>query len=194
MFRRPDNSIGFSFTRLITNAIPVFSNDYNGASALEPWRVDLLFTSQLALPVPSQLSPQSYQVAGICDALSTSSKIHDALRKSGVISASGLVDTTRITKHFANQLAVISIVGQRKLVNMLFLWEEECVRWRLLAQEEARILKALREGEGLGEEHPHSEMQTALRVVRAKMAVPPSLRAEGVQEPALPPRYVKSGI
>jgi len=55
----------------------------------------------------------------------------------------------------------------------LFFWEEELVRWRLLEDEEAEIVKLVSD---LGEDD--EGLQVALGVVRKKMRVPPAGRGE----------------
>jgi len=83
------------------------------------------------------------------------------------------VNTSAITKSFANQVAVISIHAQRKLVGMLFFWEEECTRWKLLDQEEKEILEALETCES------HGDLELALEAVEMKRKMLPSERGEG---------------
>ena len=57
--------------------------------------------------------------------------------------ATGQPDTTKIDRNMVNKLALISISKQRKLINFLFYWEEELVRWRLLSEEENEIAERL---------------------------------------------------
>lgn len=85
------------------------------------------------------------------------------------------VNTAGIGKGFANQLAVISVHAQRKLVGMLFFWEEECTRWKLLDEQEREILRAL-EQEGAG----NQDLSVALEAVEMKKKMLPSKRAEAV--------------
>jgi hypothetical protein len=82
------------------------------------------------------------------------------------------VDTAKVTKNFANQFATISVHAQRKLIGMLFFWEEECTRWKLLGDEEAEILKALETNEG------NKDLATALEAVEMKKKLLPSQRGE----------------
>ena len=82
------------------------------------------------------------------------------------------VNTAGVTKNFASQLAVISVHAQRKLVGMLFFWEEECTRWKLLDAEEKEILSALEAGENM-------DLAVALEAVEMKKKLLPSQRGEG---------------
>lgn len=94
----------------------------------------------------------------------------------GLINAeTGQPDTTKIDRSMVSKIAIISVPKQRELVNMLFFWEEECTRWRLLEQEESELVSSLENGvDGDGK----IAAEEALKVVRAKRRVPPSLRDE----------------
>jgi len=60
------------------------------------------------------------------------------------------VDTSKLGRDLPGQVAFVSVHAQRKLVGMLFVWEEECVRWRLLGGEEGEIKGALEAEERAG--------------------------------------------
>jgi hypothetical protein len=83
------------------------------------------------------------------------------------------VNTAAIGKGFASKLAVISVHAQRKLVGMLFFWEEECTRWKLLDAEAREILSALDKNAG------NVDLAVALKAVEMKKKLLPSQRAEG---------------
>lgn len=85
------------------------------------------------------------------------------------------VNTAGIGKGFASQLAVISVHAQRKLVGMLFFWEEECTRWKLLDEQEREILRAI-ELEGA----KNRDLDVALEAVEMKKKLLPSRRGEAV--------------
>jgi len=74
---------------------------------------------------------------------------------------------------------------------MLFFWEEEVVRWRLLDQEEAEIRTAMEGGEL--PEDVKEELRVRLESVRMKKGMKPSERtAEGGghdQQGGGPPQY-----
>ncbi len=63
---------------------------------------------------------------------------------------------------------------------MLFFWEEEAVRWRLLDEEESEIRKAMEEGGsaqgGEGVESMKAELRVALESVRMRRRMRPSER------------------
>lgn len=108
------------------------------------------------------------------------------------------VFTERIGRDFVNQLAVISVHAQRKLVGALFFWEDECKRWALLGQEEEEILKTMeleQEGglpdyDGVGREevgeagssagrgNVKHQLDVALEAVKMKRGLVPSARGE----------------
>lgn len=62
----------------------------------------------------------------------------------------------------------------RETVNMLFWWEEECTRLRLLNDEEGELETLIKERGEQGQDV--SELEMAVRVVRAKREVLPSKR------------------
>ena len=74
---------------------------------------------------------------------------------------------------------------------MLFFWEQEALRWRLLDQEEAELKTAM--GESDTTDDQKRELQTRLESVRMRRAMKPSQRvAEGEstsQQPVEPPAY-----
>jgi hypothetical protein len=60
---------------------------------------------------------------------------------------------------------------------MLFFWEEEVMRWRLLDEEQVEIEGAISaRGGGGGSDADEAELQERLRVIEAKRRVLPSLR------------------
>jgi len=171
--------------RLINNAVPNFAKDDPNDVNLSPEQADALLRYQLLLPHPRYLSDTSFFVAGIVGAESLSKKVYKALVKNEIIlpvpeagSSAGVssdvqmtVNTDGVTKNFASQLAAISIHAQRKLVGMLFFWEEECTRWKLLDAEEKEIRDALENGE-------NSDLRVALEAVEMKKKLLPSQRGE----------------
>ncbi|KAG9239206.1 hypothetical protein BJ875DRAFT_448683 [Amylocarpus encephaloides] len=176
----------FSWKRLISNAIPNFANDSKHDLNLTPLQASNLLSHQLAQPLPYYLSPLAFQITNLVTA-SQSNKIHTNLVKHKILlpipsspspSEKIAVNTNAITKDFANQHATISIHVQRQVVSLLFFWEEECVRWRLLDQEEEAILKAMEEEEGMSG-GARMDLGIALRAVRMKRCLPPGERGEG---------------
>ncbi len=175
----------FSFSRLINNAIPNFARDDPSDVDLTPTQADNILRYQLSLTYPRYLSELSFFTAGIVGAESLSKKVYKALLKANIIlpaPADGTpkenlvtetVNTAAIGKGFASQLAVISVHAQRKLVGMLFFWEEECMRWKLLDQEEREILHAVQ-----AEGKPNENLSIALEAVEMKKKLLPSQRAE----------------
>lgn len=103
----------------------------------------------------------------------------------GIINeATGRPDTTKIDRNIVNKLALISVSKQRKLVNMLFYWEEELVRWRLLSEEENDILERLNSEQDLSD-NERIHLQEMLKITRARKRVLPSLRdQDGSAQPS----------
>jgi len=167
----------FSFGRLITNIVPNFAKDDANDVNLSPAQADSLLTYQLSLPSPRYLGEKAFFVADIVGHEAQSKTVYKTLIKHNLIlptpeaaSSAGAassgepmtVNTAQVTKNFANQFATISVHVQRKLVGMLFFWEEECTRWKLLDAEEAEILKALETNQG------NMDLACALEAVEMK--------------------------
>lgn len=66
MFRRPNGKLGFSFGRLIQNAVPNFASDNPDRDAdISVAQQDMLFVHQLQTASPMQLDDISFRVAGV---------------------------------------------------------------------------------------------------------------------------------
>ncbi|EXJ74244.1 uncharacterized protein A1O5_02540 [Cladophialophora psammophila CBS 110553] len=184
MYRKPSGQMGFSFNRFMTNAFPNFANDNPERDAdLTMDEKDTLWTHQVTRAEAAQRSPMTLDagsalMAGITPNNKISARIHKELVKNGIIDPSAPlgIDTTRITPKFAHQLAFISVAAQRKVVGMLFFWEEEAIRWRLLEQEQAEIETAMGVVEGGVTEETKKELQVRLQSVRMRKAMSPSQR------------------
>ncbi|KAI9817851.1 MAG: hypothetical protein M1827_000970 [Pycnora praestabilis] len=182
MYQKSNGQKGFSFMRWINNAEPNFARDAKDDVDLSLKQQNDLFRWQLLQANPALLGEKSFFIAGIVGNESQSPQLYRNLLKNGVLNPeTGVIDTSKITKHFANQLATISVHQQRKLVGMLFFWEEEVMRWRLLDEEKGEILQAM---EGVDE--GHADLDVALKVVEAKKTMPPSMRDQDVAETDLP--------
>ncbi|KIW92086.1 uncharacterized protein Z519_07070 [Cladophialophora bantiana CBS 173.52] len=176
--------MGFSFNRFMTNAFPNFANDNPERDAdLTTDEKDTLWTHQVTRAEAAQRWPMTLDAgsalkAGITPNDKISARIHKELVKNGVIDPCAPlgIDTTRITPKFAHQLAFISVAAQRKVVGMLFFWEEEAIRWRLLEQEQAEIETAMGVVEGGVTEETKKELQVRLESVRMRKAMKPSQR------------------
>lgn len=165
--------------------VPNFAHDDPNDVDLKPEQADNLMKYQLQFPHPRYLNESAFFVAGIAGTESVSKKVHKALVKNKIIlpvaeveSAGGeqmTVNTAGVTKHFASQVAVISVHAQRKLVGLLFFWEEELMRWKMLDAEEKEILGALGTEGGRG----NIDLQVTLEAVEMKKKLLPSHRGEG---------------
>jgi hypothetical protein len=102
--------------------------------------------------------------------------IFGSLTKLGVVDAStGRPDTTKIDKNFVSKISIISVPKQRELADLLFWWEEELTRWRLLDEEQAEI-EGVTSAAGEGSLQDEAELQERMQVIEAKRRVLPSLR------------------
>lgn len=203
MFKKSDGSVGFSWGRWVVNSIPVFTFDNKDGVDLSPARADALFKWQLTTENPRLLGRRSFLVAGVVGKSSLShpwssttalmilcepenephsQRILTALHKNGILSPTDpRINTDAISKHFANQLAVISVHAQRRLIGMLFAWDEELTRWRLLDDEEREIQALLMDI--VDKQHDaRPDLETALESVRIRRSLAPSARMLSQQQ------------
>lgn len=179
--------MGFSFGRLITNAIPNFATDGAGVWVeVSPQRRDMLYMHQINTPEPEALDENAFYVAGVCDRERQSQRIHSALLKNGVLTTpDGLADTTKIGSKFLHQLAFISQAAQKNLIHLLFWWEEETQRWKKLSEEEKEltnmILEAEAQAKGSTEEETLDQLKFARERVRMKKRQRPSQRNPAIE-------------
>ena len=92
------------------------------------------------------------------------------------------IDTRKITSKFVHQLYFISVHAQRKCVGMLFFWEEEVIRLRLLDDEEKEIQSVLKDREGMD---VPDDLRIALERVRKQKAMMPSDRERSGHGPPI---------
>jgi hypothetical protein len=166
----------FSFMRLVNNAFPNFARDDPNDVDLSPTQADNLVRYQLLQSDPTRLTEESVRIAGLTTSPQISKKIYKALEKNGIISRSAdrpPVSTAGITRDFAHQLACISVHAQRKVVGLLFFWEEECTRWRMLDVEEEEIRKAVDSRSGNRE-----DLDLARQAIDMKRRMLPSARED----------------
>lgn len=144
--------------------------------------------------MPNKTAFPSY--SRLPDHPSLSARILTALRKASILtSSSPFLYTSLITRKFPHQLAIVSVHCQRKLVGLLFFWEEELVRWRLLDDEEDEIRRIIGEEEAAGKGgEREEELRVALGKVVAKRSMPPGLRGIANDANARPvlPAYADS--
>lgn len=87
------------------------------------------------------------------------------------------------------------MAAQRKVIGMLFFWEEEIVRWRLLDDEEQEIRKVMGDAaEKGGNQGALPDLQLALESVRMRRGMRPSRRLPGaIKEGEELPEYQARG-
>jgi hypothetical protein len=163
-------------------AAPASSDDYD--VDLTAVQADYLVRSQLRTLTPPYLSEEAFFMAGVAGSRQLSRRVHAALARHGLIAPPPPspqqqsfgqpvppVNTASISSHFVRQLSIISLHAQRRLIGLLFFWEEECTRWKLLDQEQSDILTAMSYTDS-------DDLELALRAVEMKRVLLPSRRAE----------------
>ncbi|KAF3041032.1 hypothetical protein E8E11_004148 [Didymella keratinophila] len=187
MYKTEDGKKKFSFTKFMSNTVPNIA----GASQdtdLSTREEDLAFIHQLGQPDPLVLSSEVFAHAGITSELKISGSIHKALLKNGVLEqGSPTVHTENITKNFANQVPGITSHAQKKLINLLFFWEEEGQRWKKLIGELEELKIVIAEERESGGNIGTYEKRLA--EVEGEMRLRPSLRSQQAQANAQLPGY-----
>ncbi|KAF2165708.1 hypothetical protein M409DRAFT_67076 [Zasmidium cellare ATCC 36951] len=165
-----------TFLRRLSNPFENWQYKSPRINDLLPQTKDHIFSWQLDAPDFSRIDQDTILRAGISPNKTYAAKIISSAQKLGIIdAATGRPETSKIDRSMVKAMPNISVQKQRELVMLLFFWEEEITRWRLLEGEEAEIRGRLEE-EGEWREGARMELEHALRVVRAKKRVLPSLR------------------
>lgn len=173
MFKKQDGKVGFSFNRLILNAVPNFANDNAKVDAeLSLQQQDDLFAYQMGLETPKAFNDLSLLASRVVEVKQHSKSVLAALHKVGIVNKTdGSIHTDLITRKLPHQVSELSVHRQRKLVSLLFFWEEELTRWRLLDEEEVEIRTAMEMQGG-----DHEALKVALGTVWVRRSTPPSKR------------------
>jgi hypothetical protein len=186
------------FNKMMQNMFPNSAANAKDDIDPTPEQMDNIIKYQLTLAHPWYLDPETIYIAGIVDERSIAAQVHRQLVKNHFVleapktkdppdSAAATpmtVDTFKIDKHFQNKVPTISIHAARKLVALLFFWEEEVNRWRKLDQEEAEVRALL---ETATEQHAVEDLNVALESVLMRKKMLPSQRAEGAST-VFPPK------
>jgi hypothetical protein len=181
--------LSFSFYRLVTNAVPNFANS-GGETNISPSDLDTIFEFQLVIDPPQKLVPSTIYIAGVTSDESNAKKVFEKLKTIGVVQDQApWVDTQKITTNFTHQLAFLPSVYQKRLICLLFDWEEEIQRWKVLQGEEDEINVVMQETKTVGGQIGHLEKR--LLEIKGLKSLKPSARA-GQQNPQFehPPSYV----
>jgi len=99
----------------------------------------------------------------------------------------------KITRQLPSLLKTIPLGRQRRLVILLFTWEEECTRWRLLDEEEAEIRQHL----DMADPEMRKVLEISLKAIQMKRKMLPSRRGsthEALPEYEHPPSFARSQI
>ena len=192
MFKTEDGKTKFSFTRFMSNAVPNIAGAPQDTD-LSDHEKDLVFTYQIGEPEPLFLSPQAFLHAGITTSSRTSASVHKALLKNGVLREElPAINTSAISRNFAHELSIITSHAQKKLVNLLFFWEEEGYRWKKFAGEQEELKAVIDAEQSSG--GTVGTYEKRLIEVEGMMKLRPSLRSEQERENETLPGYNAGNI
>ena len=141
---------------------------------------DTLYSYQLSLSKPLLLSPLAFHTASIVWRYKDSQRVYKILQKKGIITAGGEIRTQAINKNFAHHFAYLSGFSRRRIIGLLFWWEEEAQRLGRLMEQETEIKQLLEEmppDEG-GQESAATLLRTESTRTRMLINLKPSERAE----------------
>ena len=141
---------------------------------------DMLYVYQLTLSKPLLLSPLAFHTADIVWRYKDSQRTYKTLQKKKIITEAGTIKTSAITKSFAHHFAYLSAFAQRRIIGLLFWWEEEVQRLRSLLDQEAdikQLLSTIMDDNG-GPESMSAVLRTELARTRMLIHLKPSERTE----------------
>lgn len=144
----------------------------------------MLASYQLSLNRPSELGTEAFYAAKVVNTEELSARVHSALTKIGVLTTwdqehhrnrLSCVDTAKITRNFAHQLPFCSTFMLRRIVSLLFVFEEQATRWESLDQEEQELKQLLRDPpQGM-----EAELQIRMLAILQRKAMLPSQLERG---------------
>jgi len=147
-----------------------------------------LFRFQIGLSQPKTLNERSFYVAGVTPSDTLSRKAYEKLCKTGILVAGQpTIITGHITRQFAHHLSILTSCSRRKLVNMLFMWEEELMRWQVLEDEAAEIKIVIEEEVQQGGDVGH--LVKRLMELDGQMRLKPSMRGPAARAEEQLPEY-----
>jgi hypothetical protein len=189
MERTPKDGKRFSFTKFINNAVPNLAMAPQSYDITPPIQ-DAIFEYQLGEEDPLKLDPQAFVVASITSSKTVAAQVHRALVKNGILEQnSPVVNTNKVTKNFAHELACISSHAQKRLVNLLFFWEEEVMRFKVL-KGEWEELKVVVQAEGEADaEAKVGTYEKRMREINGLLRLKPSMRSEQARQDEVLPEY-----
>lgn len=148
-----------------------------GSDELHPLAKDEVFKWKVGSKDFARLDEECLIRADIVANHSRAKTVMKHTHRIGIIDAeTGAPNTSKIDRNMLSEMPILGVVKQRDLIKLLFFWEEECTRWRLLGDEEKEIEQQL-EADDLAEGYK-VQLQEALKMVQAKKKVLPSLRDE----------------
>jgi hypothetical protein len=150
--------------RAFLNMWPTPTSTTIGFDTLSAAELDRLFNFQIALAKPKELCAATLYIMGVTTTERTAAKTMNKLVEIGVLQkGSAAVNTRNIGPQFAHQVYILPKWALKRLVCVLFAWEEELMRWRALEEERADLLVVMqeerREGGGDGGHVGHLEVR-----------------------------------
>lgn len=178
----------------MTNAFPNFANNDVTGSEFDLPEQDVFFRWQMGQENPKIISSAGLRLVGVAAEEKGAKKTLSKLHAIGILTDEPpAVHTALIKSGFTNELAHLAATKQKKLINLLFTWEEELMRWRLIEEEEAEIEQVMQAAADSGSEESKQEMrnQFAVRLeeLKGQWRLMPSLRSKEARDETQLPGY-----
>lgn len=178
----------------MVNAFPNFANNDVNGSEFTPKEHDTFLRYQLGQENPKIISPVALRLVGVAAEDKGAKKTLQKLYKLGVLEEdSPVIHTDLIQPGFTHALAHLPATRQKKLINLLFTWEEELMRWRLIEEEEAEIrqvMAAAASADGQeGEQDMQHQFAVRLKELEGQWHLLPSLRTQEAKDTTVLPGY-----
>jgi hypothetical protein len=177
---------------MVNNAVPNFAGTADPNVPIED--LDTLFDFQLTVKPPQKLIPTSMYIAKITWEEKTGADVLQKLEKLGIVhQGPPYVSTNKIESNFANKLAKLPQHSQKRLVSLLFDWEEEVRRWAVLEDEEKEVKTIIEETKQVGGDAGHYEKR--LLEIEGLKRLKPSMRQArpAAHAEQAPPAYQEAG-
>jgi hypothetical protein len=153
------------------------------ATNLNLKELDNLFCSQLTAENPKLLTVESLYLCGVSNNTGRAERVIKRLLDTGILTEEDpTVHTELIDRNFANRFYFVPIRQQKRLINTLFYWEEELMRWRLL-DEEAADIKVVLDADTAEGRGSTADLELRLMQIETLKKLKPSARPRpGIQD------------
>jgi hypothetical protein len=163
---------------------------------------DRLFEFQLSMSNPKQIGPATLYMMDVAPSVKTTLKATYKLNEMGVLLSSrnsggrgvdDIIVTDAIPANFSKKMKLLAVPQQKRLIVLLFEWEEELIRWRVLEDEMNELKTIILEERNEGNTNV-GHLEIRLVELKGLWRLKPSLRIQRETQPREPlPDYHVTG-